>query len=202
MKFEYLNIPFPHTIIHNYFSQEEVENIITEKNDIIINVNPLDLISENDFHHKNLINSNKTLTFDLDRLYTDRRENSKILQYTRKIFTLSKNCSLNFTLNNFLKYIPISRRDTSFLNIYKDGSYYDAHIDISKLTVLSVVWDTSTSVNECKSDHLYFYDYDYYPNLHHNSCIIFPSYEVHGVKKINCSSNSHRITINQRLYVV
>ena len=55
MKFEYLNIPFPHTIIHNYFSEEEVENIITEKNDIIINVNPLDLISENDLHHKNLI---------------------------------------------------------------------------------------------------------------------------------------------------
>ena len=202
MKFEYLNIPFPHTIIHNYFSEEEVENIIAEKNDIITNVNPLDLISENDFHHKNLINSNKTLTFDLDRLYTDRRVNSKILQYTRKIFTLSKNCSLNYNLNNFLKYIPISRRDTSFLNIYKDGSYYDAHIDISTLTVLSVVWDTSTSVSECKSDHLYFYDYDYYPNLHHNSCIIFPSYEVHGVKRINCSPNSHRITINQRLYVV
>ena len=202
MKFEYLNIPFPHTIIHNYFSEEEVENIIAEKNDIITNVNPLDLISENDFHHKNLINSNKTLTFDLDRLYTDRRVNSKILQYTRKIFTLSKNCSLNYNLNNFLKYIPISSRDTSFLNIYKDGSYYDAHIDISTLTVLSVVWDSSTSVSECKSDHLYFYDYDYYPNLHHNSCIIFPSYEVHGVKRINCSPNSHRITINQRLYVV
>ena len=201
MKFEYLNIPFPHTIIHNYFSEEEVENIITEKNDIILNVNPLDLIPENDLHHKKLINNNKTLTFDLDRLYTNRRENSNILLYTRKIFTLSNSCSLNYKLNNFLKYIPLSSRYSSFLNIYKDGSYYDAHIDISTLTVLSVVWDISTSVKECKSDHLYFYDYDYYPNLHHNSCIIFPSYEVHGVKKINCSSNSHRITINQRLYV-
>ena len=202
MKFEYLNIPFPHTIIHNYFSDEEVENIITEKNDIITNVNPLDLISDNDLHHKNLINSNKTLTFDLDRLYDSRRENSNILKYTRKIFSLSKNCSLNYKLNNFLKYIPISRRDTSFLNIYKNGSYYDAHIDLSTLSVLSVVWDTATPVSECRSDHLYFYDYDYYPDLQHNTCIIFPSYEVHGVKKISCSSNSHRITINQRLYVV
>jgi hypothetical protein len=200
MKFEYLNTPFPHTIIRNYFSDEEIENIITEKNDIITNVNPLELIPDHDFHHKNLVNINKTFTFDLDRLYSNRREDSNILRCTRKIFTLSTNCSLNFKLNNYLKYIPLCRKDSSFLNVYKDGSYYDAHIDLSTLTVLSVVWDTPVEVPA--SDHLYFYDYDYSPNLYNNSCIIFPSYEVHGVKKINCSLDSQRITINQRLYVV
>ena len=191
--------PFDHTIIYNYYSEEEVSNIFLEKKRLAENCNPLDFVGSSDYHHQQLIKNSNTNSFDLDKIFAKNRTSSNILNYTSKIFEIDFKESFNHKFNRYLKYIPLTSRHVTWLNVYKQGSEYELHQDCSVLTVLSVLWESSK--DEVQKNNLIFSEFNYIPHLPSNSCIIFPSYEHHGVKKLQCEQESQRISINTTLYI-
>jgi hypothetical protein len=200
MNIQHKSEPFDHTIIYNYYSEAEVNNIFFEKKKLIETCNPLDFIGSNDYHHQQLIKNSKTNSFDLDKIFANNRTNSNILNYTNKIFEIAlKDDCFNYKFNRYLKYILSSRRHLTWLNVYKQGSEYESHQDLSVLTVLCVLWESSN--DKVQEDNLFFSEFNYVPHLPNNSCIIFPSYEYHEVKKLQCDLDSERISINTRLYI-
>jgi Rps23 Pro-64 3,4-dihydroxylase Tpa1-like proline 4-hydroxylase len=197
MKIVNITEPFLHTIIYDYFSDVEVNSIIKEANTIYHSFNPLDLLDSKDEHHKSLITVGHTATFGIDQLYNGKRQNSAILEASTKIFILDNTRSLDYNKNRNLKYIHNTKNVTTYLNIYKTGSFYGMHDDDSVLTVLTILSDIKEKLKDC----LTFPEFNYTPILPHNACIIFPSYELHQVDRVECYSNSSRISINQRMYI-
>jgi hypothetical protein len=197
MKIVNLTEPFLHTIIYDYFSDVEIDSILNEVNTLRRTFTPLDLLDPNDDHHKSLITTSHTDSFNIDTLYADKRESSAILEASRRIFNLDKAKCLDYNKNRNLKYLHTTTRDTTYLNIYKSGSYYNMHEDVAVLTVLTILSSTKKKLKDC----LTFPEFNYTPHLPHNTSIIFASYELHQVDKVEYYSNSSRISINQRLYI-
>lgn len=197
MKIVNFTEPFHHTIIYDYFSEVEVDSIISEANTLYRTLDPLDLLKPGDEHHKNLITKGSTTSFNIDLIYDNRRQDSSIVEASRKIFALDTTRCFEYSRNRNLKYIHTTKRDITYLNIYKTGSFYSMHDDSAVLTILSVLSDTKEKLKDC----LTFPEFNYTPNLPHNTCIIFASYELHQVDEVECYSNSSRISINQRLYI-
>ena len=70
MKIVNFTEPFLHTIIYDYLSDIEVERIIAEVSTLRSTFNPLDLLDPKDTHHKDLITSGNTTTFNIDQIFT------------------------------------------------------------------------------------------------------------------------------------
>jgi|TARA_R100000664_G_C2738077_1_gene127079 hypothetical protein len=186
MKIKYLQYPFYHTIIYNVFSKTKLESMITE-------LTSLTEVYDADDHHKNLKIKNNTEPFCIDRIYDKDRSKSTILNYTSKHFRLK----YNGDLNPFLNYLPLTNQDTTFVQKYYNGASYQNHNDFSVLTFLYLM-----NVEKYNGGQLVFTKYDYMPNLKHNSCLIFPSYEYHKVNKvISKTKKAVRYSINRRLYI-
>jgi hypothetical protein len=197
MKIVNFTEPFSHTIIYDYFSEVEIEGILNEIDMLCSTFNPVDLLEPDDHHHKSLITKSHTASFNIDKLYVNKRESSAILEASRKIFVLDNAKCLDYNKNRNLKYIHTATKDTTYLNIYKSGSDYSVHEDAAVLTVLTILSSTKEKLKDC----LTFPEFNYTPFLPYNTSIIFASYELHQVDKIELYSNSSRISINQRLYI-
>lgn len=197
MKVVTLLHPFPHTIIYDYLSSIEVENIIKEKNYLLQTFNALDLLSPGDEHHRDLIINCKTDTYNLDDIYNGKRQDSATLNIMQKIFQLYGAGCLNTYTDRNLKFMAFSNIIRTYMNVYNEGSFYKMHQDNSVLTLLTAL---NESQNYELQNCLTFPEFNYTPNLPHNTCIVFSSYELHEVMRLR-SSTPTRISINQRLYI-
>jgi Rps23 Pro-64 3,4-dihydroxylase Tpa1-like proline 4-hydroxylase len=193
MKISHYKTPFYHVIIDNFFTNEEIveihnEIITIQKSQSILT------IREDDKHHYDLLHKNKTSSYCLDALYEGQRQKSSILRLVTKVY------SLNFEdhKNPFLNYIPISNQDMTYVNVYKNGSSYDAHQDGAVLTFLYVFYDEPRAYI---GGNLIFPNYEYEPELLNNSLIIFPSYELHKVTEMVAEDHVGRYSINQRIWI-
>ena len=195
MKITNLNTPFYHTVIEDFFNIEELK-IIDED---LIQLN-LDNKFSVDGHHSDLVQRHGTRAFCLDQIYEGRREESPILRCMRKIFGLDADGLLDKTTNPFLNYLRISNKDTTFVQMYQDKCAYGEHQDGSVLTMLYVLYNEPKSYS---GGDLIFTSHDYQPEIKNNSCLIFPSYELHKVTPIQANDEYlKRFSINQRIYVV
>ena len=194
MKIQYLKYPFYHTILYDFFSQEEIKGI-NEERLLLQKDNTLTQPNEEDNHHKILKDTYNTNTIFLDQVYQEERSNSYILNKVYKIYQID----FDYESNPFLKYLKISNKDFSTLQLYKNKSKYFEHIDRSLLTCLFVFYDVP---KKFEGGDLVFSQYNYVPYLTNNSCIIFPGFEAHHVNElVSGSEDIVRFSINYRIYL-
>lgn len=182
MKIIQLKKPFYHTIIHDYYTDEEVDSIWEEIHSL------RDILDQNE----------KTahggrLSLYLDYTYVERRRESNILVANRKIFKMYEELSEN----PFASYLPNFNLDHTILNYYPDESFFTAHTDYYVLSISTTLWKTPKAF---EGGSLHFPKYDYTPNMNNNTTILFPSFEQHGVTEIKMTEKGYdtgRYTINQ-----
>ena len=136
--------------------------------------------------------SNKVGVF-LDKLYKNQKQFSNILTVNRKIFKI-KNLLYE---NPFSRYLDITDYDLTMISYYENESYYLPHRDCYTISSVTTFWKKPKIFS---GGELFFYNYNYCPKMDHNTMILFPSYEDHGVSEIFMENNdgiNGRYTINQ-----
>jgi len=190
MRIEYLKKPFYHTIIYDFFNQDEMDTIKKEI-DELKNINA-DIKDE---HHKQILENGNIESYLLDVIYNDRRRDSNILSLITKIYNMYWDDKFDLSKNPFLNYIGLSNSDNTVVHAYKNHSSYFEHHDQSVVSFLYPFFDKQFDGGELAFG-------DYIPKLESNCCIIFPSYEKHKVLPIKTKeSGIVRWSINQRIFI-
>jgi len=163
--------PFPHYIVHDFFTEPELNDIWHEIDN---------LHKTNSFKGKEQtadpVSTNK-IGIILDQHYENNRPASFILNYYSKLFQLDP-----FIENKHLyNFITDSNYDSTFLSYYLNDSEYMPHTDFSVISTVCTLWKEPKQFN---GGDLWFPIHGYTPKLHSNSLIIFPSHQVHGVTKV------------------
>ncbi len=182
--------PFYHTIIHDYYDKTE-EKLIWQEIEFLNQ--PGKLLTPDKTGDENA-SLNKVGIF-LDDLYhhNEFRKLSNILTFNRKIFLINDLLKENI----FSKYLMICNHDLTLLSYYGDKSYYKSHYDNFTVSSVTTFWKTP---KKFEGGNLIFTEYNYIPELNHNSTIIFPSCEWHSVSPIILEQDdgiSGRYSINQ-----
>ena len=192
MKIRHLSRPFYHTIIDNFYEEEELKKVTLE----IEKLNHFDLqclSPTSDRHHTMLFSDFHTESFCLDQIYGKEDYKSVIMNVSKKLYNLE--LEKDSHKNPFLGYIPHIDKDTFFIQKYSNGSFYPIHQDESVFTFLCVI-----EVQSHKGGELFFSKHRYTPRLKNNMGLIFPGYELHEVKQIKCKHSGYlRYSINQRV---
>lgn len=201
MKLIPLKEPFPHLIIENTYSDEELFYIwkeldfLTAKNIL----NPPHLTGSATKDGKYLKSNNGVF---LDDFYRD-RDSSYILNLNARIFdkeVLDSFSKLSFGYNSIKKI----NHDRTLINYYQDNDYYDPHPDGALYT--SVTWFYKEP-KKYSGGEILFTKYDYVVNAKNNSTIIFPSFIIHEVGKIfldeeKLFTGNGRYSMSQFLYLI
>lgn len=189
MRIEYFKKPFYHTIIYDFFSQDELDIIKNEINQLEHSN------SEKDLHHRLVLENGNVESYLLDVIYNDRRQDSNILALITKIYNMYWDSKLDAAKNPFLNYIGLSNSDNTVIQAYENDSSYFEHHDQSVVSFVYPFFEKPFDGGE-----LIFGDY--VPKLESNCCLIFPSYEKHKVLPIKSKeSGTVRWSINQRIFI-
>ena len=183
-----LSNPFHHTIIHNFYNDEE-QKLIWEELDFLNKPNKL---LSPDKTADPFASSNKKSIF-LDVLYNQNRQISNILTVNRKIFSITNLMKENI----FSNYFRIVNRDFTMISYYEDGAFYAPHDDLFVLSSVTTFWKEPKNFD---GGELRFVDSNYTPEMYHNTMVIFPSFVNHEVTPICMKNNdgtNGRYTINQ-----
>lgn len=179
--FEYVikTDPFPHIIIENFYSSEELKYIWEE----------LEFLTKNklkDPHETapavtetgKILKKNKACF--LLHEYSNDRTKSPILYYTNKLY--NPNFVKEVSSKHWLfRYLHICNYDAYLVSYYENGDYYDAHYDTSVLTCFIHLFKEP----KCFSGgDLYLPEYDYTFKNTNNRLILFPSSIFHQVNPI------------------
>ena len=187
MKIISLFEPFFHNIIHDFYDSEE-QSLIWEELEFL---NKPGKLLPPDETGDPLSSPNKKAVF-LDSLYSH-RQFSNILSLNRKIFKI-----LPYLKDNpFSEYIRVSDTDHTMVSYYEDGSYYKSHHDYYVISTTTTFWKEPKKFT---GGELKFTEFDYTPEMFHNSIIIFPSYLKHEVTPLKLDDNdgvNGRYSINQ-----
>ena len=174
--------PFYHSIITDFYTPSELEEVFVEIEDLIVHLS--DTRDEGDPRSDNM----KAL--HLDKVYKDNRGDSKILQYNRKIFELQEELKDNI----FAEYLQMCNFDVTQLNYYHNGLYHE-HKDHAVLSAVSLLHKEPKPYT---GGELVFTDYRFTPDLQNNSVILFPSFMTHAVEPV---LGSGRHSLNQFFFV-
>lgn len=187
-----LHEPFYHTIIDDFYTNDELEKIWQELDFITPN-----LLSPADTH--SYVASTLKKGVFLHELYK-KIEFSHIYRLNRKLFTLSIEQSSK--QNPFLNYIPHKNADSTLINYYTNKSFYSEHQDDSILTAVTALWKEP---RKFIGGDLKFTKYDYTPKMKNNSMVIFPGFVDHEVTSIEMNNKDigyGRFSITQFMTIV
>jgi hypothetical protein len=197
--FVVLTEPFPHVIINNSFTPEELKLIWVELQ-FLSQPHKLQPPEQTGTAWKldssgNRIFSKNNAGLWLDDIYKDRNL-SDILKFNRKIFdaTFIEDIVKQHWFFNYLKYC---NNDMTLLSYYEDGGYYKPHPDVATITVVTHLFKEPRLF---EGGDLSFPDFDYNVGLVNNRTIMFPSIIEHEVSNVKVNSNeelSGRFTISQ-----
>jgi hypothetical protein len=191
---QHLKFPFFHTIIYDFFEENELSDVLAE-----VTALSVEALHPTDAHHLQLETKSNTKSVCIDDRFLEARDTSNILQNTRKLFQRITDRSIDLDANPFLNYVTYSNFDTTFLQLYKNGSSYFTHHDAAVVTALYPLRLTKNAFN---GGELSFTRYDYRPHLAHNCCLLFPSYEHHSLSTVVSDADGFvRASINQRMYI-
>lgn len=118
----------------------------------------------------------------LDRTFSD------ILTINRKIFTEQFTQEL-ISLNPIFRHVLLCNRDTTLLSYYKSGGYYDAHQDMSLITVLNYFNEEPKPFD---GGNLLFNDFNIEIEIKNNRTILFPGCYSHQVLPITNLKEGHK----------
>lgn len=178
MQLEILTEPFPHAIVRNFYTEQELSDIWTELKFLSVN-NKLLPPEETGTATFNSMPTKNNYGIYLDKTYTDRKV-SDILTHSRKLFSpiLIDEMVKSHWVFNYLKECNI---DTTLLSYYENGGYYKPHVDYCTLTALTHLYNEP----KCFSGgDLSFPQFNYNCGLENNRMILFPSVLHHEVSEI------------------
>lgn len=201
MKLIPIKEPFPHLLVEDTYSKEELFYIwkeldfLTAKNIL----NPPHLTGSAAKDGKYLKNNNAVF---LDDFYTN-RDSSYILNLNARIFDEKiLNCysKLSFGYNSIKKI----NHDRTIISYYQNGDYYDSHSDASLHTAITWFYKEPKKYT---GGELIFSEYDYLINSKNNSTILFPSFVLHKVQKVLIEESAFftgngRYSMSQFLYLI
>jgi hypothetical protein len=183
MKLNYLAEPFPHFLIEDFYTGEELATVKDEVIKLSNFLRPPELTGAAVNHDGSSKKQN------LGVFITDVYKHggmSAIFNARKKLFApdiiediLNKNIVFS--------YLPRTNSDNTLIQFYKNGDYYKSHWDVCLYSFI-----TAFLVNEKKytGGKLRFSQYDYELDLQHNHSIFFPSYVEHEVTKLNVKSDN------------
>tara|TARA_B100000424_G_scaffold220045_1_gene178729 strand:+ start:23 stop:655 length:633 start_codon:yes stop_codon:yes gene_type:complete len=177
--------PFPHLILKNFYTQEELRLIWQE---LDFYTQPGKLFDAKDFG--GVVGRTNSHAIALDELYYNKklRKISNILQVNRKLFDQD-------LLSGFAKVddccgiATMCNDDITKVRYYHDGEYYEPHTDLA-FQFLSF----SYFYREPKKfigGEVYFPQYDYEYPCYNNSVIMFPGWVKHGVRTVKIDNSDY-----------
>lgn len=199
MKIHYIDHKIKFFIIEDYYSENEYRDIYNE----VISLYPYS--SQNPFETGTGINRDgspkkKNNGIFLDLFFDNQRQNSKILQYGRKIFT-DQIIDQLAAVDPVYDLIRTSRSDNTLLSYYSDGDYYQSHRDSSSITASYYLLPEGAKFSGGEFSYV---DYGIDIPIKNNIMIVSVSCYKHEVKKIlkDPSSNTDllRVCISQFIY--
>ena len=173
------HIPFPHIIIDDFLSNQIIENIFVELENLPY-FNAAQTGSAQD-SEGNYLKNNKGVF--LDKVYKENRHNSVILsEYHKKLYD-PKILAATQTFNLLYEYYPFTTYDCTLASYYEDSDYYKEHKDDSLFTALYYLYK---SPKQFEGGEIVFNykDVEYEPELIHNRLIIFPGIVKHRVNPV------------------
>lgn len=198
MKLNYLAKPFPHFLIEDFYTIEELDGV---KNEIVKLSNFLRSAESTG----SAVDSNGNLKKqNLGVFIADvyrHGEMSAIFNARKKLFApdIIENIS---NKNIIFSYFPFTNSDNTLIQFYKNDDYYMSHWDVCLYSFITVFLLGEKKYTGGK---LRFNKYDYELDLQHNQSIFFPSYVEHEVTKLNVESDNlldSRISITTLIGII
>ena len=190
--------PFPHLIVEDFYTEEELELIWEE---LTFYTKPGKLLTAKDFG--GVVDKTNSHALAIDCIYLNNegkkgpdgqtgvnyRLISNILTVNRKLFTSG-------VLNYFAKIhpccaiAPFSNYDCTKVRYYHNGEYYEAHTDKSMQFLAFSYFHKEPK--KFTGGEVYFPEYgDYQFPCNNNSMIILPGWVQHGVKEVSIEDSDY-----------
>lgn len=187
-----LQEPFPHVIIKNIYSKEELKLIWSEL-DFLTYSSKFKRSGEVGHSDRNIsrINSSQNYSLNLDYIYRDRKISD--------ILTLSTKIADDELVNQICKLSPLVGHlrfcNTLLTKVkyYESGDFYRGHYDDSRFTFLTYLFKEPKNFT---GGDLYFDDYDYTIEIENNMCVFFVGSVLHSSKELKLKSGVQTWTGN------
>ena len=173
--------PFPHLIVQNMYTDEEL-NLIWQELDFLTHSSKLEEPGVYGGAAKNSLGEyqSNAKVLVLDQVY-QKREYSNILTVNRKLFT-DGFLQIYSELSPELKLVPIVNGDATKIRYYQNEEFFNPHHDEPGCyTALSYFY---REPKQFSGGELFFPLHNYEFDCEHNSMILFQGYLQHGVKKV------------------
>ena len=180
MKIIQNKLPFPHVIVEDMYTEEELFHIWRELDFLTYStkmLKPRETGSAFDVETKQDLKQN--LGLHLDELYS-RRELSSILQINRKALGDLVWDSLIETDFSF-KNLETCNSDSTLISYYEEGDYYKPHRDVSSYTALTWFY---RQPKQFDGGDMYFPEYNHTIEIRNNMTVYFLSGVMHQVKPV------------------
>jgi len=183
--------PFPHLVIDDYYSKDELAAIHQEIVELKPHANNPELVGAAKDRNTLLVKKTGSGLF-VDIFYGDRSQ-SKILEYNRKLFNADI-VETAVKTSVFYRHLSNCDYDATLLNYYDSGEEYRQHHD--KAT-LSTVW--FYAVGDITSGDFEFTNDKYTVPFVKNRLVLFPSCVNHAAHASYSDTGGYRVTIAQFL---
>ena len=172
--------PFPHLIVQNMYTDEELK-LIWQELDFLCHLTKM---STPDFYGVVTDEDGNYLTIskdiNLDTFYTERHY-SNILTINRKLYT-DGYIPLFSNLNPSLKYSGSANSDFTKIQYYQNRDKCEAHANFNFMFLAMTYFYREPQ--DFKGGNLLFPEYDYEFECKNNSMILIPGYVEHAVSEI------------------
>jgi Rps23 Pro-64 3,4-dihydroxylase Tpa1-like proline 4-hydroxylase len=172
--------PFPHLIIENFYSEDELK-LIWQELDFLTSANKL-IPANLDGSTKN----SNALSVSIDNVYKDLRY-SNISFVNQKILS-SEIKDAFLSLNEFFGHITMVNNMVIKLKYYENGHNYHKHKDRARFTGINYLYKEP---KKFEGGDLYFDDHNYKVELKNNMFILFMGCLPHSVTPIQLNENSY-----------
>jgi len=172
--------PFPHLIIEDFYSEDELK-LIWQELDFLTSANKL-IPANLDGSTKN----SNALSVSIDNVYKDLRY-SNISFINQKILSAEiKDAFLS--LNKLFGHITMINNMSTKIKYYENGHNYHKHQDKPRFTGINYLYKEP---KKFEGGDLYFNDYDHKVELKNNMFILFMGCLPHSVTPIILNENTY-----------
>ena len=194
MKIQQQKLPFDHVVIDDMYTQDEMGLIWKEIDFLTPKMQSAESIGTAAVYEDGQLKKHANGLI-LDSVYTNRNI-SDILRLNRKLFSPEVVQAVS-ACHPFFEFINICNYDSTLLNCYGEGDYYNSHRDAAVLTAVTFfVTDGVTGGEFC------FTDFDHKVEVKNNRTVIFPSVIKHAAGIVHTSKEgAHRYSMAQFLFM-